>query len=433
MIAIRTKVFAVIWTGQLVSFIGAGLTGFALGVWVFQKTGSVTSFALVTLSTTLPTVLFSPLAGALVDRWDRRWALIVNEAGAGLGTLALAVLFYAGRLEIWQIYLLTGVISAFKTLQWPAYSAATTLLIPKRHLGRASGLAETAEAGARVVSPALAGFLMTTVSIGGVIVVNLLAHLFAVLTLLIVRVPRSQPAEAAGGERSSLLRDAAYGWSFIVRRSGLLVIMLVFAFGNLALGAGAVLYTPLVLRFSSATALGGVMSVGGLGMLCGTLVMSVWGGPRRRALGVVGFWALLGAALALTGLAPNILLIASTMFAVSFCLPIINSCNQALWQVKTDPSVQGRVFAVRAVIASCVSPLGCVAVGPLVDRVFEPLLAAGGPLAGTAGRVLGVGPGRGTALLFLVLGLQIVLTAASGYLNPRLRSVEDELPDAVTT
>ena len=132
------RTFVIIWFGQLVSLVGSGLTGFAMGVWLYQQTGSVTLFALNALCFILPQALFSPLAGALVDRWDRRWAMILSDTGAGLSTFFLALLLFAGRLEIWHVYLATAVNALFGTFQWPAYSAATTLLVPKKHLGRAS-------------------------------------------------------------------------------------------------------------------------------------------------------------------------------------------------------------------------------------------------------------------------------------------------------
>jgi len=177
------RVFGVIWSGQLVSTIGSGLTGFALGVWIYQKTGSTTLFALNMLAFALPNLLVSPLAGALVDRWDRRWAMIFSDTGAGISTLVVALLFVSQRLEVWQVMLVTAAISAFSTFQWPAYSAATTMLVPKEQLGRASGMVQIGEAISQLISPALAGALFVTAGLGGVVLVDFVTYLFAVGTL----------------------------------------------------------------------------------------------------------------------------------------------------------------------------------------------------------------------------------------------------------
>ena len=159
------RTFLLIWFGQLISLTGTGLTGFALGVWVYQRTGSVTQFALIALATTLPGILFSPIAGALVDRWDRRWAMFLSDAGASVCTLSMCLLLFAGRLQVWEIYIAMSISSTITAFQWPAYSAATTLLVPKEHLGRASGMVQIADAVAQIGSPVIAGVMMGVVPI----------------------------------------------------------------------------------------------------------------------------------------------------------------------------------------------------------------------------------------------------------------------------
>jgi hypothetical protein len=166
-------------------------------------------------------------------------------------------------------------------------------------------------------------------------------------------------------------------------------------------------------------------------MLVGTLVMSVWGGPKRRIHGVLAFLMIGGVFISLFGFSPSITLLAAAGFGVMFTMPIVNGSSQAIWQSKVAPDVQGRVFAVRRMIAMSMTPLAYIAAGPLADRVFVPLLLEGGALVNTVGRVIGVGPGRGTGFMFIVIGALSVLVAAAGYLNPRVVYVEDELPDAM--
>ena len=150
------RTFMIIWSGQLVSTIGSGLTSFALGVWIYQETGSTTLFALNLLAYTLPNLLLSPIAGALADRWDRRLLMILSDTGAGISTLIIAILAFTQNLEIWHIYLATAFNAGFSTFQWPAYSAATTLLVPKNQLGRAGGMLQVGEAVSQLITPAIA-------------------------------------------------------------------------------------------------------------------------------------------------------------------------------------------------------------------------------------------------------------------------------------
>ncbi len=425
------QIFTIIWVGQFVSLIGSELTGFGLGVWVYLSTGSVTKFALILLSTTMPGIVMSPVAGALVDRWDRRKAMIFSDLGAALSTLVIALLLYTDLLEIWHIYLLMAISSAFNTFQFPAFSAATTLLVPKTHLGRAAGMVQTAQAVAQIVSPALAGVLLVTIEMWGIIFMDFVTFLFALTTLLIVQIPKPDATTESKKGKGSLLREAAYGWTFITARRGLFVFLIFSAIFNLILGFVNVLFTPLILSFASPAVLGTVASLGGIGMLIGGLVMSAWGGPERRMKGIFGFALILGAVIALGGLRPSASLMAVVIFGAMFTIPIINGCSQAIWQTEIQPDVQGRVFAVRRMVSMSMMPLSLLAAGPVADNVFEPLMAVNGPLSGSVGKLIGVGPGRGIGLLFIVVGVLTMLVTVAGYMNPRLRLLEDELPDVI--
>lgn len=185
----------------------------------------------------------------------------------------------------------------------------------------------------------------------------------------------------------------------------------------------------MVLSFTSAAVLGRVLSVAGAGMLAGSLLMSVWGGPSRRVSGILGFLMLQGTILMIGGVWPSAILIAAAGFVFLFTVPIILGCSQAVWQSKVAPDLQGRVFAVRRMVAWSTLPLSFLLAGPLADRLFEPLLMPNGPLSGSVGRLIGVGKGRGIALLLMCLGLLVLITVAGFYRHSRLRRLESELPD----
>lgn len=423
----KLRSFVTIWLGQFISQIGSGLSGFALGVWVFQQTGSVTKFAVTILLAVLPNLILGPIAGALVDRWDKRKTMVFSDAGSGLCTLILALLLFKGDLQVWHIYIATVAIGCFGAFRWLAYSVITVLLIPKRHLGRANGLIQLGQAAAPIISPLLAGVLVTTIQIRGVLLIDFATFVVSLLLLAVVRVPKVETAS----ERKSLLGELTYGWTYITARPGLMLLLMSFALTNFGISFLQVLLVPLILSFSSPAALGTVLSLSGTGLLVGSLAMSVWGGPKRRIKWIIGLWIVQGLLFIVGGLQANIVLIGFMVFGNLFCAPLVQSCSQVIWQRKTALDVQARVFAVRRMIGFSCTPLAYLLAGPLADKVFEPMLASGGSLAGSIGRVIGVGPGRGTGLLTMVLGVFIILTSIAAYMLPRLRNVEEELSDVL--
>ena len=421
--------FLTVWLGQLFSRLGSALTAFALSVWVYQRTGSITKFALVSLCYALPVVLVSPFAGVLVDRWNRRRAMLIGDTGSGLSILSLVLLFFSGNLELWHIYAATAIGASFSALQWPAYSSAVTLLVPKKQFGRANGMVQLGMGAARVGAPLLGGLMLLAFEIGGVLLIDLASFAFAILTLLVVRMPGiGQPAKDA---RRSFLADVAYAGTYLRRQPGLLSLMLLYGICNFLIGIVSVLVTPMILAFASSVVLGTVLSVGGTGMLLGALLMSVWGGSRRKVLTVLGFIVVMGLCIALSGLRASATLIAVAAFGLFFSLSLINSSTPTIIQTKVEPEVQGRVFALLTMIAWSAYPLAYPLAAPLAERIFEPLLRADGALAGSVGQLIGVGQGRGIALLFITVGGLMVLIAAAGYFYPRLRRLEDEMPDVV--
>jgi MFS transporter, DHA3 family, macrolide efflux protein len=252
-----------------------------------------------------------------------------------------------------------------------------------------------------------------------------------VLSLLLVRFPQPPPIEADSTSKRSLWREMTYGWNFIRARPGLRGLMVFAMVGNLILGLVTVLITPLILSFADVSTLGIILSISGLGMLVGGVVMSVWGGPRRRITGLIGFNMLSGLALLVAGLPPSTLIVTLGASLFLFTTPIMMSCAQTIWQTKVAPGLQGRVFAVRRMVSLSAPPVATLLAGPLADRLFEPWMAPGGALAGSVGRVIGTGPGRGIGFLFVVLGGVTLGNALVLWLSPRVRLVEDELPDAL--
>lgn len=425
------RTFSIIWLGQLFSRIGSGLTNFGIGFWALERTGSVTAYASIVLAVTLPSILLAPFAGAVVDRWDRRRVMILGDTVAALGTLSILLLLHMGRLEIWHITIILAVGALFDMLQALAYSASTSLLVPKRHLSRASGLMQTGTSVAQIVSPLLAGVLVLTIGLKGVIMIDLVTFFIAVGALLAVRIPKPRVEAAPAVRKTSFLRDSVYGWSYIATRRGLLGLVAFSAVIQFTMGMAVVLLPPLVLSFASAAELGTIMSIGSIGGLAGGIAMSTWGGPKSRMRGVAGFGMLFGICVLMLGLKPSVALLVAAYFGIFFSLPVIGGCSQYIWQTKTPPEVQGRVFAMRRLMGMSTLPIAYMLAGPAADQVFEPMLAVGGSLAGGIGGIIGVGTGRGIGLMFILVGLLPTIAAVWAYFSPSLWRVEIELPDAL--
>lgn len=423
------RIFTLIWFGQTISMIGSSLTSFGLGIWVYQQTKSITLFSLVSLSLALPIILISPFAGALVDRWNRRWVMILSDLGSGLSTLSIAILLATNQLEIWHIYLATAISATCGTFQIPAYEAAITMLVPKQHFARANGMVQIGIALGQLIAPILGGVLLVFIHLQGIIFIDFVTFLFAIIPLLLVRFADPQDLTNQKLEQKNLLQSAIDGWQYIASRVGLLSLLIFIALSNFIVGFVEVLFTPLVLSFASEIELGTVLSTGGMGMLIGSLVVSTWGGSHRYILNVLGFTLLGGFSVLAAGMKTSVVLVALAAFLFFFGLPISTSSSQVIFQKKVPPHIQGRVFALTGAITAAALPLAYVVAAPLAEKVFEPLMSANGLLAGSIGKIIGVGSGRGIGLLFTILGLLTILISIAAYRYPRLRFVDDELPD----
>lgn len=423
------KTFTTVWAGQVLSQVGSAMTGFALSIFVYQQSGSVTQLGIVLLAANLPAILLAPVAGVWVDRLDRRIVMMASDSVAGLGALALLSLAWRSELTFWPVVLVAALGSAAGSFQEPAYRASIVTLVPKERLGRANGMIEMGPALGTLIAPAIAGVLLVSVGVEAVLAVDVITFVAAVGTLAIVRFP--QLASSNTETRRSMRIEVLEGLRYLRDRSGLLGLLSMAAGLNFFLVFANVLWLPLFLGFTDEATIGLVMTGVGLAMVAGSVVMSAWGGPERLVQTMVGLLVVVGLALAVSGLRPSLWLAGGAVMAFMFLIPLVNGMSQTLWQKKVEPAIQGRVFSTRRMIASIASPIAYVVAGPLADGVFEPLLAPNGRLAGTVGAVMGVGPGRGSALLVVLAGLGVVVVAAAAWSFPAVRNIERDVPDAL--
>ena len=423
--------FLVIWLGQVISMLGSGLTAFALGVWIFQKTGQATPFALTILFANLPRILLLPLAGSLADRWNRRRIMILSDVGNALVTLGVFFLLTFSTLEIWHVYLIATLGSIFAAFQEPAYMASITMLVPKKDLGRANGMVQMGQAIEMVITPLIAGLLFVSIGITGILTIDFVTFLFAVGALLLVRIPQPEISEEHK-QNGSVFSDARFGWNYLKARPGLFGLLWYYAMMNFLLNWSGVLTGPMLLSQTSPRTLGIVQMVVGVGMLAGGILSSVWRGPKRRIPAVIGFIALALVGMVIAGLRPNPVVVSIGFFWLMLFIPLASASSQAVFQSKVAPEVQGRVFAIRGMISRSVMPIAYLTAGPLADRVFGPLMDTGGAWANSfLGTLLETGPGRGIGLMFVLSAMLAIGISALVYANPRIRNLEDELPDAL--
>lgn len=420
--------FLTIWIGQTISLLGSGLTGFALSVWVFSQTGNATPIALTALSQWLPRIVLAPLAGIVADRYQRKLVMILADSAAAVATAIGAALVFTGNLELWHIYAIAAMLGTAGAFQSPAMTASVTMLVDKEQFSRAAGMQQTSHALEMVATPVIAGVLLPVIGLFGIIIIDLSTFLVGVITLVISPIP--QPKRSAAEESADALRGfrkAIYGMKFIFERNGLLAMMLFFALVNFAANLSSVVLPPLVLTISDATGLGLVQTVAGVGMLLGSVLVSVWGGPRRKMLAVYLSIGVSGVGLLITGLVPSLWVIAGGMFVMLLPIPLANGPATAIWQTKVAPEVQGQVFAARGMIATAMMPIAYALAGPLADRVFEPLMTSSPPQFLTA--VVGGGMGRGYGVMLVGCGVLLILATVGFAFYRPLRRVEEELPD----
>lgn len=424
--------FILIWAGQVFSMIGSQMTHFAMGIWAWEKTGQATPLALVGFFSFAPLIIFTPIAGVLVDRWNRKLVMALSDIGAGIVTITIFILLLTDNLEIWHLYITGAIGGIFGAFQWPAYSAAITLLVDKKYYARTSGMISMAEFGVGIFAPILAGVLLPIIDVTGIIVIDLVTLVIALLFLMLVFIP--EPEVKTRDEKSgAFFRELVYGFRYVWDRPSLLWLQLVFFFGNLFSSVGFTLFAPMILASTSgdSTVLGGVQSAGAVGGLVGGFALTAWGGPKKKIHGVLLGWILFGVFdLVLMGLGRAVPIWVVASFLGMLVNPMLNGSNQAIWQMKVSPEVQGRVFSVRRLIAQITAPISMAVAGPLADNVFEPAMKNQDHWMGQLlGPIFGNKQGSGMSLLVFLSGILVVSVGIIAYQIRQVRDVESLVPD----
>jgi hypothetical protein len=423
--------FTVVWLGQIVSVLASSMSQFGLTIFMYEKTQSATALGLMQVFYFMPFLLISPIAGVMVDRHNRKMMMMVSDLAAGLATIGILLVLYFGVWQFWQMYLAAVIFGLGTAFQWPAYSAAISTMVSKEQLGRANGMMSLMEAGPGVIAPILAGALLPIIKLTGILFFDVATFILAIGALLIVHVPQPVRTEEGAKASGGMLKEAAYGFKYIFARPSLLGLQLVFFAGNLFAGMAFTLLAPMILSRSGNNSLlfGSAQSAGAIAGLVGGVLMSIWGGFKRRVHGVLFGWIISGIGMAIIGLAGGLPIWITGLAISSIVIPLVNGSNQAIWQSKVAPDLQGRVFASRRLIAWITNPISPIIAGTLADFILEPAARAGTGLPAAFSWLVGTGPGSGMGLLIVFCGLVGVLVGVVGYFIPAIYNAETILPD----
>jgi DHA3 family macrolide efflux protein-like MFS transporter len=429
--------FIIVWLGQIISVLASSMTNFGMTLWMYKQTGSATAMAGMFVAFITPFLLLSPIAGVLVDRYNRKLMMMVSDLMAVLATVGILILYASGHLQFWHLYISAVINGLGNTFQWPAYSAAISIMVPKEQYGRANGLMSLLDAGPGVLAPLLAGMILALPMIRPfdsftlIMLIDVLTFLLAIGALLVVYIPQPEKTVEGQKEGGSIWRESVYGFKYIFKRPSLLGLQLIFFVGNLFSGMGFILLAPMILARTAQNSFifGSVQTAGAIGGVIGGIVMSAWGGFKRRVHGVLLGWFWFGIFFALLGFGKGLNLWIPFMVLMMLVNPLINSSNQSIWQAKVAPDIQGRVFSARRLIAWFTQPIAPMIAGILSDYVLEPSMQTTSGLSHFFGDWFGTGPGSGMGLLLFFCGIMAALVGLSGYFIRPIREAESILPD----
>lgn len=364
--------FFTIWTGQALSLFGSALVQFALIWWLTQKSGSATVLAIATLVGILPQIVIGPFAGALVDRWDRRIIMMVADGTIAAFSLLLAFLFAAGVVQIWHIYAIMAIRAIGSAFHFPAMSASTPLMVPKEQLTRINGLNQTLQGVNSLVAPPVGALLLSILPTPGILLIDVGTAMLAILSLLFIAIPQpKRPEELHQQVKPSLMQDVRDALAYIRSIPGFTAIIFMALFLNFLLVPTEALTPLLVTKHfgKGAIELGLLQSAIGFGIIAGGILLSIWGGFRKKIVtsvtGIIG----LGVGVALIGFAPANFFVLAIVgnIVLGFMIPVANGPLGALLQSIVRPDMQGRVMSLLGSGATAISPLGLLIAGPFSD------------------------------------------------------------------
>lgn len=440
------------------------MSEFALTLWAWQLTGSATALALVGFFSLLPRIFISIFAGIIVDRANRKYLMMLGDAIAASSTLGILILHLSGNLAIWHLYLAASVNGGFGQIQQLAYSTSITLLVSPQNYTRANSMNSVVHYGSNIIAPAIAGVLYPIIGLGGILPIDLATFIVAIATLIWIRIPqpmrrRGEEETRSAGEKwigstedapqvpespspqvtkeeavnrlTILWAEVTFGIRYIWQRDSLRTLLIVTALFWFAHDLAEAIGDPMILARSdnNSQVLGAIFSAAGIGGVTGAIVLSAWGGTKRRVKGMlVGFMGA-GVAKTIFGLGQSLTVWLPAQFCSSLNFPLLGSSEKALWMKATPPELQGRVFAANSLVLQLASAIATLIAGPLSDRVLEPAMQSKTNLSSLFAPIFGNSAGAGMALLYVFCAIAMFAVGVVGFRLPQLHQLENKMSE----
>jgi MFS transporter, DHA3 family, macrolide efflux protein len=410
------KPFLILWSGQAISLFGSQLVQFALIWWLTQETGSATVLAMASLVGLLPQVVLGPFVGVLVDRWNRRMVMLVADSVVALATVVLALLFWSGAVQIWQVFVILFVRALAGSFHWPAMQASTVLMVPEKHLTRVQGMNQTMQGALNIVSAPVGALLLAILPVQGVLAIDVITAVFAIVPLLFIHVPQPENQQIQSAQNLKAFtrefgKDLKAGLRYVWSWPAMMMIMVMAMLINLVLNPAFSLLPLLVTGHFNGDALqlGFLEAMFGLGLVVGGILLGIWGGFKRKIvttlLGLIG----MGMAALVIGFTPPTMFYVAVLgaFAIGYMNSFVNGPIFAIMQTTVAPEMQGRVFTLIGSLSGLMSPIGLMIAGPVADKF-------------------------GVQAWFVVGGFVTMLMGVIGFFVPVIMNIEEDKEHALT-
>ena len=420
------KNFYKLWLGELISSIGSGMTAFALSVYVYKKTGSVSYVSLITLLSFMPSIVLSPIGGLLADRYDRRLLMIIGDLFSGLGLVYILWSIQAGEKSIVPIFVGITFSSIFTSLLEPSYRATLTDILEEENYAKASGLIQVAGSAKYLISPVIAGMILSVADIRVILLLDILTFITTCLMIFLVR--KSMNSETQNYKKDSF-KGLLEGLFIIKENRGVYFLVIIMFFVCFFMGFIQILIRPMILALSSVKTAGMMESLCAVGLLIGSLWIGIAGIKKNysKILAVACFFC--GIFMSMTGVNENLAIIGISTFLFFSTLPFMNSCADVLVRVSIPNELQGRVWGLISLITQMGTVIAYIISGVMADYIFEPMFNKNGLLVKNIGMIIGTGKGRGIGFMLILSGIGMLIMAIVIWKNGKIREVSEKCVD----
>lgn len=422
------RTFYTLLITQTFSFIGSQMSGLAVGIWVYERTGNATPLAIAASFAAVPAIFTAGFAGVFADRVDRRYMMMLSDAGQALATLFLLTSIATDSFQLWHLYLVAALEAIFGSFQFPAFMASVTMLVPDNHRDRANALQQLTGPLSGVIAPIIAGLIFGFVGVTGVMLIDLGTFLVAVLVVFGTHIPRPAQTEAGSKHKGSVWKEALVGFRYLWANPTLFVFVMYGMVINFPIRVVMILGTPYIIsRTGSEAWLGTINGISSAGAVIGSIALGIWGGFESRIKTMAVALIVGGAFWGFSGVAQAPLVIGAMLFLGMLFVPAVDASLFSLLQIKIPPDLQGRVFSAILQIISILRPLAFITAGLLADHVFEPAVGTGS--WDTFAPLFGNHAGAGMGMLIFLAGMIVAGITLLWYAIPSQRHMESILPD----